>query len=580
MMKNEVGEVRPGQLITTYGPGAIMDSVNDSLVILDLNYWDNAYEKIYDRRLAQFLGKDFFKKIPTRGKQDLPSIPFPNYHVCSNNKCRRLFDIRKNFLMGEYLKKGPICPDCGWKAYPARFVVSCAERNHLDDFPWRWWAHGKEESSCRGKLTLTSSGNTSSLASLGVGCECGAWEPMKGATQESSFSGLRCTGNHPHRLNKKSMCNSSVIPLQRGASNVYFPALRSAISIPEKGDNRLQLIIEFEQEIREYEEDFGELGLEKIYKRKLMEQEIFNSLDDFLTKWKKYKDMNSDDLNKYEQIKQIEYEAFTNFTDKVELKDFKAEIVPVPLDLKPFFNKIVKAHRLKEILVLLGFMRNESPEPDVKEPKSIVWLGSASNSSWLPAVEVHGEGIFIEFNKETINGWLKNNKLVKKRSEKYLNLYQEWLETKGWENQTTKDAVYVLLHTFSHLLIKQLAYQSGYSSASIKERIYYSEKMAGILLYTGSTDQEGSLGGLVEMGDIAKLRRLIIDALEEATFCASDPDCSVQEPNEDNHLNGASCFACTMMAETSCETGNRLLDRSLVIETMDSEIKPFFEGLI
>ncbi|KOP81466.1 hypothetical protein AMS60_02590 [Bacillus sp. FJAT-21945] len=579
-MKNEVGEVRPGQLITTYGPGAIMDSVNDSLVILDLNYWDNAYEKIYDRRLAQFLGKDFFKKIPTRGKQDLPSIPFPNFHVCSNNKCRRLFDIREKFLMSEYLKKGPVCPDCSWKAYPARFVVSCAERHHLDDFPWRWWAHGKEETSCRGKLTLTSSGNTSSLASLGVGCECGAWEPMKGATQESSFSGLRCRGNHPHRLNKKSMCKSSVIPLQRGASNVYFPALRSAISIPEKGDKGFQLIVEFEQEIREYEEDFGELGLKKIYERKLEEQEIFNSLEDFLIRWQKYKNMNSDELSKYEQIKQIEYEAFTNFTDKVDLKDFKAEIVPVPSDLKPFFNKIVKAHRLKEILVLLGFMRNESPEPDVKEPKSIVWLGSATNSNWLPAVEVHGEGIFIEFNRDTINKWLDNNNLVNKRSKKYSTLYREWLEAKGWENQTEKDAVYVLLHTFSHLLIKQLAYQSGYSSASIKERIYYSEKMAGILLYTGSTDQEGSLGGLVEMGEIAKLRKLIIDALEEATFCASDPDCSVQTPNEDNHLNGASCFACTMMAETSCETGNRLLDRSLVIETMDSEIKPFFEGII
>lgn len=579
-MKNEVGEVRPGQLITTYGPGAIMDSVNDSLVILDLNYWDNAYEKIFDRRLAQFLGKDFFKKIPTRGKQDLPSIPFPNYHVCSNNKCRKLFDIRETFLMGEYLKKGPLCPECDWKAYPARFVVSCAEKNHLDDFPWRWWAHGKLETSCRGKLTLTSSGNTSSLASLGVGCECGAWEAMRGATQESSFSGLRCTGNHPHRLNKKSMCNSSVIPLQRGASNVYFPALRSAISIPEKGDKGFQSIIEFEQEIREYEEDFGELGLKKLYERKLIEHKTFNSLEDFLNRWERYKNQSSDEINRYEQIKQIEYEAFTDFSEKVDLKDFKAETVPVPSDLKSFFKRIVKAHRLKEILVLLGFMRNESPEPDVKEPKRIVWLGSTSNSNWLPAVEVHGEGIFIEFNREAINKWLYNNNLVNKRSKKYSILYQEWLKAKGWENQAGKNAVYVLLHTFSHLLIKQLAYQSGYSSASIKERIYSSESMAGILLYTGSTDQEGSLGGLVEMGEISKLRKLIIDALEEATFCSGDPDCSVQEPNEDNHLNGASCFACTMMAETSCETGNRLLDRSLVIGTMDSEIKPFFEGII
>ena len=224
-------------------------------------------------------------------------------------------------------------------------------------------------------------------------------------------------------------------------------------------------------------------------------------------------------------------------------------------------------------------MRNESPEPEVKEPKSIVWLGSGSNSNWLPAVEVYGEGIFLEFNKETISNWLNNNN-VNKRSNKYLKIYREWLESKGWENQTNTDAAYVLLHTFSHLLIKQLSNESGYSSASIKERIYYSKDMAGILLYTGSTDQEGSLGGLVEMGDISKLRRLIVEAIEEATFCSNDPDCSVQKPDNHNHLNGASCFACTMLPETSCETGNRLLDRSLVVDTLNNDLTPFFKGIL
>ncbi|MGG2016462.1 DrmB family protein [Bacillus sp. S10(2024)] len=577
-MKNEVGEVRPGQLVTTYGPGAIMDSVNDSIMVLDINYWSNATDIIYDKRLAEFLRKDYFKKISDKGKFDLPSIPFPNYHVCSNNKCRRLFDIRENFIMSEYLKKGPTCPDCRYKAYPSRFVVSCSN-NHLDDFPWRWWAHGKKPVICNGKLYMTSSGNSSSLDSMGVKCECGApWQSMKGAMSEKVFEELKCTGNHPHRLNERKNCGvMGIIPLQRGASNVYFPALRSAISMPDKDEELAQFFYSYEQRIREYDEDWGHEGLVKFYNRNLEDSPLFLSLDDFVEKWYKYRDRDKQDINKYEQIKEIEYESLTNFTEYTRKGDFEAEEEEVPTDLKQYFSKIVKVHRLKEILVLLGFMRNESPEPEVRELPNIVWLGGDTKTNWLPAVEVYGEGIFIEFNQEIINQWLKENSIVRKRSLDYQSLYREWVENKGWSNQNNRNAVYVMLHTFSHLLMKQLSHESGYSSTAIKERIYCGNEMAGILIYTGSTDQEGSLGGLVEMGNIPKLRKIIVSALEEAIFCSGDPDCATQEPNEESQLNGAACHACTMLAETSCETGNRLLDRSLVVRVMDSEIKPFFK---
>lgn len=584
IVKNEVGEVRPGQLITTYGPGAIMDSINDSLMILDIKYWHNCDEKIYDKKLAKFLKKDYFKKIPSRSFKDLPAIPFPNYHVCSNNKCARLFDIRENFLMSDYLYKGPKCPDCSRKAYPARFVVSCQE-NHLDDFPWRWWVHNRQETDCRGKLYLKSSGNTSSLDSLYVQCECGKWKTMRGATQESSFEDLKCTGNHPHKLNKKYNCNSSIIPLQRGASNIYFPALRSAIVIPDESENLDKLFLSLKDEIESFMASLGSmLGDQwylKFYEFKLRGNSEFSNAEDFLSKWTTYKNkQSSNEELEYIQIKQAEYQAFTDFEGKVKWNNFEAEIEEVPSSLKPYFKRIVKAHRLKEILVLLGFMRNDSPEPDVNEPKEIVWLESDSNGNWLPAVEVHGEGIFLEFNKESITQWLSENPDLSKKSKQFSSLYSDWVTSKGWELRDKKDVVYVMLHTFAHLLIKQLSLQSGYSSVAIKERIYCGEEMAGILLYTGSTDQEGSLGGLVEMGNIAKLSKLILDALEEAAFCSSDPYCSSLEPTEDNHLNGCACFACSMVAETSCETGNRLLDRSLVVRTIDSCFAPFFEGLV
>ncbi|WP_404430963.1 DrmB family protein [Sutcliffiella horikoshii] len=578
MSKNQVGEVRPGQLITTFGPGAILDSVNDSLMVLDIKYWDKAKDKIFDRRLSKFLKKSYFKKIPAKGWQDLPSIPFPFYHICSNNNCRRLFDLRDKFHLETYLEEGPKCPDCEWKSYPSRFVVSCRDSNHLDDFPWRWWVHGKQETTCSGKLYMTSSGNTSSLASLGVKCECGAYENMAGATQSNSFNQFTCTGNHPHQLNKSGYCESPIIPLQRGASNVYFPALRSAISIPDQEEYADQLIQQ-EEEIREYEEDFGLTGLEKYFKRKLAN--VYDTFDDFVIDWEKYKNSTMEEVEEYQNIKEIEYAAFTDFTSKKKLKDFEAENQEIPKDLQPYFKRIIKAHRLKEILVLLGFMRNDSPEPEVNSPKNIVWLGSGTDEKWLPAVEVFGEGIFLEFNRDHINKWLSDNGVtLSSKSTEFSQLYDNWIKQKGWEVTGVRDAVYVMMHTLSHLLINQLSLQSGYSSVAIKERIYWNENMAGILLYTGSTDQEGSLGGLVEMGGTDNIRKTLFAALQEAVFCASDPHCANLEPSEENHFNGCSCFACSMIAETSCETGNRFLDRSLVVRTMDSEIKPFFDGFI
>ncbi|WHP41471.1 DUF1998 domain-containing protein [Lysinibacillus capsici] len=600
MTKNEVGEVRPGQLITTFGPGAIMDAVKDSLVILDISYWRNNLADIEDERLGAFLGKEKFKKIPTRGFRDLPAIPFPNYHICSNTSCRRLFDLSKNFDIEVYLKYGPICLECSsdkdraFKAYPSRFVVSCDSGNHLDDFPWHWWVHKKSGNlECNSKLKLSSSGNNSGLSSISVTCEtCGEWNHMGGAMQRESFTEYphKCEGNHPHLLNKKEGCNGEIVPLQRGASNVYFPALRSAISIPienknskriedlkleiflEIGDDLENLIGEFEEKDKAFDFYY------RLHKKKLIGIE---SGQDLASSWDEYKRNKNTHINvpNYNKIKEMEYEVLTDINKAIKDDNiFKGEEVTVPNDLSKYFSRIIKAHRLKEILVLLGFSRNDSPEPETKNPTNIVRLGD-NQTNWLPAVEIIGEGIFIEFNKETISQWLEENVILQVQSKKYNELYNDYIFKKGWTEQTKKDAIYVMLHTFSHLLMKQFSLQCGYSSSAIKERIYYSENMAGILIYTGSTDQEGSLGGLVEMGEVDNLRKAIIEALDEARFCSNDPSCSTQIPSEDNYINGVSCFACTMLPETSCEVANMLLDRSLVVKTMDSKYSPYFKGL-
>lgn len=572
-MINKLGEIRPGQLITTFGPGAILDSVKDSVVILDTNYWKNTGRRITDARLASYLGVDYFLSPRTSFKEDLPVVSFPNYHICSSKKCNRLFDIRDDFELEKYLKFGPTCPDCGKPAYPARFIVSCKD-GHLDDFPWKWWVH-HGETNCTGKMKLISTGNTSSLGDLKVICECGDSRSMTGATEIKNFSGFMCTGRYPHRPGKKeyNKCKKGVVPLQRGASNVYFPVLRSAISIPPWINPLYSLIDEHYKSIKDLREYLGEDADEKVYDKHFKPKYSFQEFKDALKR-------RDDKIKEYVEIKEMEYSAITHFEDFDYKREdyFKAEEEVLPSYLEKYFSRIIKVHRLREVLVLLGFMRNDSPEPEVDEPVGITKLSVNPNDRWLPAVNINGEGIFIEFNKESINKW-SDDPYIHKLSKKYTEHYDKYIEEKGWKNAKSKNIVYVLLHTFAHVLIKELSMKCGYSSAAIKERIYFSENMCGVLLYTGSSDKEGSLGGLVEMGRICNFTEILLNALKNSITCTTDPRCMTLEP-EKQRINGAACHSCTMISETSCESGNRLLDRCTLLTLSGRQVNGYFDELV
>ena len=196
----------------------------------------------------------------------------------------------------------------------------------------------------------------------------------------------------------------------------------------------------------------------------------------------------------------------------------------------------------------------------------------------MPAVEVNGEGVFIEFNKETLNKWCADAS-VKNISKQYEFCYEQYCLSRGWKQGVKKNAVYVLMHTLSHLLIKEMSLQSGYSSSAIKERIYFGENMCGVLLYTGSSDKEGSLGGLVELGSYEKLISLIKGALENAMNCTNDPECMETTPTAEKS-NGAACHSCAMISETACENGNRMLDRALVVPISGKENLSYFRELV
>ncbi len=567
---NKLGELRPNQIITTFGPGAVVDAVKDSVTILDIPYWKEKGQTIIDGRLASYLGVDCFYMPRTSFSRDIPVVTFPYWHVCSS--CGHLFDARKNFDLDKYLRFGITCQKCHRTAYPSRFITIC-ENGHISDFPWKWWVH-RGNSNCKGTLRMYSTGNTSTLADMWVECSCGAKRSMNGATQRDNFEDLRCTGHHPFRPSvKNKKCSNPIIPSQRGASNVYFAVTKSAISIPPWINPLHNLIDEHLRLIESYKEDFGEIGVQKIYE-KYFSNYSREEFDEALAR-------RMNNIKEFTEIKQMEYNAITHHNDPLyesNKKHFKAEEDSLPDYLSEYFSRIVRITRLREVRVLLGFTRVDAPDPDADEQPNVVSLTKGTQERWLPASEVNGEGIFIEFNRDTISNWI-NSSAVKDLSKKYAESYKEFCESKGWTITVTRDSTYVLMHTFAHLMIKQMSMSSGYSSSAIRERIYFGENMAGILLYTGSSDKEGSLGGLVELGSVDQITNLMRDAFQEALVCTNDPECMSNLP-AGNNSNGAACHSCSMISETACENGNRMLDRGLVVPILGREESSYFKELV
>ena len=238
--------------------------------------------------------------------------------------------------------------------------------------------------------------------------------------------------------------------------------------------------------------------------------------------------------------------------------------------------------KLREVRALVGFTRLMSPR-DFDNAADVPLEQRAKISrkapTWVPASETRGEGIFFQFSESLIQEWVKRNHAYDREFEVG---HQAWRKTKNLDpNKGYPGIRYVLLHTFSHALIRQLAIECGYSSASITERIYSQnpadgDPMAGVLIYTSAADSEGTLGGLCALGEPDKLGRHIRRALEKMSLCASDPLCSEHVIGSGEKLHGASCHACSFLPETSCERGNKYLDRSAVVSTLERTNLAFF----
>ena len=597
--------VRSSQAVLQYGVGAMVDFPDQTLITAAPEYW-SGYQKIHDERFAKALGVDYFA-MPT----DISYTRFPEWYFCP--KCRKFQPISK--WLSEYKKCAPEktqqsdehmvrhmqCQECRQDLVVARIVTVC-EHGHINDFPWVEWVHtiAKKPVCAHPRLSFkTGASGTEGLEGLSIYCEeCKAFATLKGAFDKDKFASLdekldaplfRCKGGYPQK-HVTERCALYPKTVQRGSSSVYFPVVYSSLVIPPYADKLNSKIINsqaFEQAEITLSQlpDMRETILQSKYKswsREISVEIGANESDVEAILHRRWFEPGGTEVDVTGvQYRAEEYSALSGeISATSSLGEFSREAMPIEEYGLPHVKSISLIDKVRVVNALIGFSRLN---PVVRKDDPGFNHVKESGTRWYPAYEVRGEGIFIEFEQKDIAYWIASSPDVLGRAERISGNYEQSFIGRNHPRVITPK--FVMLHTLSHLLIKQLSFECGYSIASLCERIYCAEdsdgkEMAGIFIYTASGDSEGTLGGLVRQGRPDAFPRIFKKAITTAKTCSNDPVCILSNGQGRDSLNLAACHACSLLPETSCEERNAFLDRGMIVGTFDDYDFGFYRDLI
>ncbi len=465
----------------------------------------------------------------------------------------------------------------------------------MQDFPFMEWVHQDAPVTENCTLRFRAGRSSASLAGIKISCTCGGQRSLASVFKDRALHdriGYDCRGEQPwlgRDSGKQNDCGEYLRVVQRGASNVYFPYVVSSIYLPLWGENTERPVVKALENPLYWETLTNGLIEGKHVdplKARVVAQMLSVDAEELRAAAQRKLDgtPSEEETTTEEEYRRQEYDAFreerggANTELLVEARhpeDYGSGVAGL-------FSRICLIRKLRETRVLAGFTRLLPPEGDPRSER-LQPLKIDRRIDWLPAMTVRGEGIFFEFDFSKLEEWMGKMDRPSSRIRSLLEAYDRSRVLRG---QAPRDATpkFVMMHTFAHMLINQLAFDCGYGSASLRERIYCdfeegSEPMQGVLIYTASGDSEGTMGGLVRQGEPDRLPDTIERAVRKAQWCSSDPVCIESTGQGTDNANLAACHACVLISETSCEEGNRLLDRATVIGTPDDPGAGFFQRI-
>lgn len=610
--------MRRSKLVGSEGPGSLVISPEgETAVVGALDLWFQDYNgnkainieefAVNEPRLKSILKVDKFYnppefRKPSRNAMEvipnsgliMPLMRFPRWHYCSSCKSLRILELDQTSV---YLD----CPKCENKRYYKQvpFVVIC-EQGHLSDFPWRKWVHSDENTTCDGNLRLRMGGGTT-LDTWIIECErCTTRRGLQRVTSSStsdkktSFLGdnlnktgskkYTCEGERPWCGDEKDECDAAPVAILRNSISVYMAKKLSALAIPGDYKENVDLVVSKIQSPSKYLLRTNLALLEDIeskiqFIRNNLRFELKDDISDediqealLYVEAGEEQEYTEEELEKPSLlIKEKEFEKLTTTVNSKELKVESEWVYEEDKEnnnnyYKPYLERFSRVLKLKETTALYGFDRKDYKNINDYSSyyPSLYKDFDRAYEKWLPVNEVYGEGIFLQLNREKVEKWEKSEEV-----QEYFLRYLQRVGHIEHREDTILTPKNIMLHTLSHFLIDELANVSGYNRASIRERLYLDEGQTGVLIYISAGDSEGTLGGLVRMGLQERFFYILDKAKNTSEWCSSDPVCSelgkTQGQGVDS-LNGAACYNCSHIPETSCEYWNLYLDRSLLID--------------
>jgi hypothetical protein len=640
-------QIRTGQLIAPFGPGSLYtDRRGVPHIVCGLDHWFLRWDEIrgyvpcdkreeferFEPRLSSLLHVDRFcvppdyrhvrkgSAAPPNAMLRVPAHRFPRWYRHTGTGDMRRFSLHTTRI--DKTENGR------WQ--PVRFISVCAG-GHICEFPWKEWIGCVCDGD--GSLNLTDRGG-SELSSIRVVCKScpdgssgRKGKTLSGTTvkpsvelgEQSAFqqAGISCPGDRPwlgEGANEQP-CNQPLVGALINQTNIYFPRTISAIALPDlkpQTEEIAKLKVEIERE--------RSLGIAKTYWNM---QDRESAVDAILGKLvRRGVDATPEQVEKALEslfnpagaslptseiapanpeselltFRRAEFNILRNeVNDPEHVPNLRVVPTKMPEELSQLFAKVNLVERLRETRVFYGFDRLEQNNnslagmPDTAMIQLFRNLPAEPQDRWLPAIEVFGEGIFIELNEYSLREWQDSHAawLVDRLDDGFITRLGGIFQTLPPLGQADRiwASRYLLVHSLAHILINQLVFECGYSTASLRERLYISADpaapMAGFMLYTAAGDSEGTLGGLVRLGRPERLGPVIMRALARASWCSADPVCSEHLGGQGSRLaNLAACHACVLLPETSCETINQGLDRAMVIGTPEALGRGFMSALL
>ncbi len=611
-------EVRSSQLLTTFGTGAMMDQPEGSVIVGGLDGWRYTTGPVplidEPRLLAKLRARLQRPNLtlrkppsssddPTAGSPGITVFRFPRCFLVQKPEPRIGPDgkalpesrgVRRQIVMQSQLTSGKFY-DAGEKqeVVPLRFVRAC-EHGHLGDIDWRAFVHGFQ-GGCAAPIYLEEKSTSGALVDIEVSCSgCGAHRSLAQAAVKGSKALGRCDGRRPWLGSfAHEPCDQYSRLLIRSASNAYFSQTISVISIPDK-----------KSPVDDIVKQLWDAGLSVLGKNP-EHLSVMRQIPNIATRLAGIPDGEvlasvtrvAAGVAQFVErpVKEVEYEAFAEAGEELGSDqpdgDFFARSLPRACWESPWMNDItdvILVHRLREVTAQVAFTRFESlgtdingELPDDELSLKVKPAAIAREAEWLPAIENRGEGLFLVFDGARIEQWSQKPEVIA-RGRLLEAGFSEWLRGHPGSKRKFPGVPYYMLHSFAHLLMTAISLDCGYPASSLRERIYALGPSAtagwrfGLLIYTGSSDAEGTLGGLVEAA--RRISSFVHKALELASLCANDPICAHHDPGQHDHahLHGAACHGCVLVPETSCEQRNEFLDRALVVPTVERCGAEFF----